>query len=165
MLLTKNEFKRLDAPFAEKGVDVRDGDIVKITGDIVVQPSRFDVSKNQNIIKVLTKNGERYVGLNQDSVNILIDELHSNNSVDWLGKEVKVLLNKTTIGGKKVIVLYLVGPTWEMDEYGSPINTGVQPEPGEDIPTIQVNDEVDPNAEAQMASDEAKGVNIADVPF
>ena len=87
------------------------------------------------------------VSLNQESINILIDELGTNDSKKWIGKKAKILLRPTIIGGEKVIVLYLVGMSYELDEYGSPVNTKKsteQPAPDSEIPIIQVEDEVPP---------------------
>lgn len=150
MLLQKNVFEKLEVPFIKKGEEVSNGDIVTITGDIKSRPNRFDVDKDQLIIKIRADVGERYIGLNQDSINILIDEFKSNDSKDWVGKKVKVLLVKRIIGGNKVIVAYLVGESWELDDYGAPTNPGVQ-EDNEEIPVIQ--------------TDEEHEIKLSDVPF
>lgn len=136
------ESQNLDAPFAEKRKDVNDGDIVQILEESKNLPDRFNPGQTQTIIKVNTKNGARYVNLNQKSINILIEEFGSNDDKDWVGKDAKVLLNPTVIGDKKVIVLYLVGKSWVLDDYGEPVNPGVQPDPMDDIPTIDVEDDV-----------------------
>jgi hypothetical protein len=132
ILLQANEFESLDAPFAKKKEDVLDGDIVTIVSDAKKQPSRFNPNEMQTIIKIKTRNGDRYVALSQTSINILISEFKTNDASQWVGKEAKVLLKPTTIGGKKVIALYLTGKDWELDEYGSPEKKGaegVQEEP------------------------------------
>lgn len=132
MLLQQSEFESLDAPFAKKKEDVLDGDIVKIVSDAKKQPSRFNTNEMQTIIKISTRNGDRYVALSQTSINIMISEFKTNDASQWVGKEAKVLLKPTTIGGKKVIALYLAGKDWELDEYGSPVKNvgeGVQEEP------------------------------------
>jgi hypothetical protein len=131
------EFKQLDAPFAEKRKDIDNGDIVEILSEAQEQPNRFDAQKNQVVIKIKTKNGARWINLNPKSSNILIDEFKSNNDKDWIGKPAKVLLHPTTIGGKKVLVAYLVGAGWELDEYGEPVLPGAQPAPVDDMPIIE----------------------------
>jgi len=150
MLHTRNEYSQLDAPFAEKKKDVNDGDLVEILSGGIERPNRFDPAKTQVVIKIKTKNGARYIGLNPKSVNILIDEFKSNDDSTWIGKTAKVLLSPTTIGGKRVIVAYLVGASWELDEYGEPVNPGAQPAQEEDIPIIQTEED---------------GINMEDVPF
>lgn len=150
MLLTRNEFEVLDAPFAKKREDVLDGDIVKIVSDAKKQPSKFNPNEMQTIIKINTRNGERYVALSQTSINILISEFKTNDASQWVGKEAKVLLKPTTIGGKKVIALYLAGKDWVLDEFGSPVkeaSEGVQEEPTDE----------------EMINEE--GVRIENVPF
>lgn len=154
MLHQKDEFERLDAPFAEKKVDIKDGDIVQILEEAKEQPDRYNPGQNQTIIKIKTRNGERYVGLNQKSINILIDEFKTNNDKDWVGKEVKVLLNPTTIGGKKVIVAFLTGKDYELDDYGEPVLEGAQPEKEEDLPTIDVD-----------ADKKEDDVDVGKIPF
>lgn len=154
MLLEKNVFDRLDAPFAKKKEDIFNGDTVKITGDAVQRPDHFDPNKKQTLIKISTRNGERYMALNQDSINILIEAFGTNETKAWIGRTAKILLNPTVIGGKKVIVGYVVGTNWELDEYGSPYNPGVQPAQEESIPTINVDEE--------EKDDE---IRLEDVPF
>lgn len=154
MLHQKTELSQLDAPFAEKRKDIDDGDLVEILDECQEQPDRFNPGQTQTIIKVKTKNGPRYMGLNQKSVNILIDEFKSNDDKKWIGKLAKVLLNPTTIGGKKVIVAFLVGESWELDEYGEPVNPGAQATTSDDLPTVNLEDEQEVNE-----------VEIADVPF
>lgn len=146
MIHEKNEFKKLDAPFVDKAKDLAQGDFVTIMSEAEILPDQFNPGKTRKVIKIKTRNGARWFNLNQDSANILIDEFKSNNDKDWVGKEAKVLMNKTVIGGKKVIVAYLVGKSWELDEYGSPQNPGVQKEVGQEIPVIQVDeDEINPS--------------------
>jgi hypothetical protein len=142
MLHQKIEYSRLDAPFAEKRKDIDNGDIVEILSEGQSQPNRFDPKNDQTVIKIKTKNGARWLNLNPKSANILIDEFKSNNDKDWIGKPAKVLLHPTTIGGKKVLVAYLVGAAWELDEYGEPVLPGAQPEQPGELPTIEVDQEV-----------------------
>ena len=143
MLHQKTEYSKLDAPFAEKKVDINTNDLVEILSTGQERPNKFDLNKTQTIIKVKTKNGARYVALNPKSINILIDEFGSNDDKTWIGKSAKVLLHPTIIGGKKVIIAYLVGMAWELDEYGEPVNPGVQTETQEDIPVIEIPEEGD----------------------
>jgi len=155
MLLQKNVFEKLEVPFVKKGEEIQSGNIVTITGGVKERDNRFDPNRKQQIIKIKTEVGERYIGLNQESINILIDEFGSNDDKDWIGKNVKVLLAKKTIGNNRVIIAYLVGNSWELDDYQAPINPNAQKEPTEDIPTINLNEEEIPQEE----------VKIEDVPF
>lgn len=137
MLLEKIESVPLDAPFAKKREDVLDGDIVEIVSDAERVPDRYNSGKFQTIVKVKTRNGEKYVSLSQTSINILISEFKTNDATKWIGKEAKILLKPTTIGGKKVIALYLTGKNWILDEFGSPVKEGTDQSVEEDIPTIE----------------------------
>jgi hypothetical protein len=151
MLLNKIESAQWSAPFAKKKEDVLDGDMVTILADAEQQADQFNPGKMQTAIKVKTRNGEKMVSLSQTSINILVDEFGTNDASKWVGKEAKVLLKPSVIGGKKVIVLYLAGKNWTLDEYGSPVKVGAQPAPADDIPTINV--------------DEDEAIRIESVPF
>lgn len=154
MQLEKIESSKWSAPFAKKKEDVNTGDLVTIVADIEKGANKYNPDKPQLAVRVTTRNGEKMVALNQMSINILIDEFGTNDSTKWLGKTAKVLLHPTIIGGDKVIMLYLAGPDWELDEYGSPFNTkkaDSQPAPDDGIPTINVESD--------------KEIKIEDVPF
>lgn len=140
MLHQKNEYEKLDAPFAKKKEDVNNGDIVEILSEARDHPDRFNPGSTQTIIKVKTNNGARYIALNQTSANVLIDEFKSNNDKDWVGKSAKILLKPGVFAGKKGIALYLVGPSWELDEYGEPVNPGAQTAKNDEIPIIEVEE-------------------------
>jgi len=153
MLHQKTEFKKLlDEPFVNKEKDLSDGEIVTIEGESQEYLSNYKdkngVNKIENYIKIKTRNGLRYAKLLDKSANILIDEFESNDDKNWVGKEVKVILQKGVFGGKKGIALYLVGKTWELDEYGELCNVT-----GENLPEFQTPD---PNEDS---------VNIEEVPF
>lgn len=154
MLLEKVESAKWSAPFAKKKEDVNSGDIVTIVGDAERQPDQYNPGKMQTAIRVQTKTGEKMVSLSQTSINILIGEYGTNDAAKWAGKQAKVLLHPSIIGGNKVLILYLVGLGWTLDEYGSPINLskeGEQPAPADDIPVINIDDD--------------KELKIEDVPF
>jgi hypothetical protein len=150
MLLQKNEYTKLDAPYLKKESDISNGDIVKILSDALEQPDNFNPGQIQTLIKISTKNGERYATLNQTSINILITEFKTNDAKDWIGKEAKVLTKKGVFAGKKGIALYLAGKDWELDEYGSPVKAGSESVQEEPYQEDTINEE---------------GIRIEDVPF
>ncbi len=155
MQLERVESNNWSAKFAKKKEDVNDGDIVTIMADVEQGANKFDADKKQRAVRVNTRNGERMVSLNQQSINILIEEFGTNEATKWIGKKAKILLKPSIIAGEKVIVLYLVGMNWALDEYGSPVKEGQegnQIAPDDDIPTIQIEDE-------------ANEIKIEDVPF
>jgi hypothetical protein len=137
----KIEVNRLDFPFAKKKEDVNNGDVVEILEESQQQPDRFNPGQFQTVIKIKTKNGARYIALNQTSENILIDVFKSNDDKDWIGKDAKILLKPGMFAGKKGIALYLVGLDWELDEYGEPARVGDQGEVVDGMPVIQEEDE------------------------
>lgn len=156
MLLERIESNNWSAKFAKKKEDINTGDTVTIMADVEQGGNKFNPEKKQQAIRVKTKNGERMVSLNQQSINILIKEYATNDAAKWIGKKAKILLRPTIIGGEKVIVLYLVGMDYELDEYGSPVNQSVaseQPAPEEELPTINLDEPTD------------EELKIEDVPF
>jgi len=151
MIHQKSEFSQLDAPFAEKKVDINTGDIVEILSEGVERPNKFNPEQNQIVTKIKTKNGARYMNMNAKSLNSLMDVFQSEDDKNWIGKRAKVLLNPTTIGGKKVIVAFLVGDKWELDEYGEPYDPDAIHDQGEipdELPTMEQDE-----------------INVDDIPF
>ena len=98
--------------------DIQNGDTVKILseGDVVV--GQYG---EQQVFKIETRNGEKNFTINQKSVNILIGEF-GEDSKDWVGREVRVILKKDVIANRKVIIAYVVSGDWQLDEYGDLIN-------------------------------------------
>ena len=116
--------------------DLKDGDIITITDAGTEEPNNFGgESKN---FRIKTRNGEKKVSFNQKTINVLHDEL-GEETEKWIGKEVKVILKKDTIAGKKVIIPYFVVDGWTLDEYGDLAKLGQ--EKSVEYP----QDEIDPN--------------------
>lgn len=128
------------APYEYEGksyeADIQDGDTVKILNEGTVVTGQFG---DQHVFLIETRNGEKNQTLNQKSINVLIDEL-GEDSKGWIGKDVKVILKKDTIAGKKVIVAYLVAGDWYLDEWGELVKEGV-PASSEDVVDIEEPDE------------------------
>jgi len=157
MLLEKVEGAKWSAQFAKKKEDVNNGDVVTIVGDAERQPDSYNPGKTQTAVRIRVTDGSEYmVALSQTSINILINTFGTNDAAAWIGKQARILLNPTVIGGKKVIVLYLVGTDWTLDEYGSPCKneTGVQPEA---IKATTLAEDLGVN--------DAEEIHIEDVPF
>jgi hypothetical protein len=74
----------------------------------------------QDNFKIKTRNGEKKLALNQTTINILVEEL-GDESENWVGKQVKVLIVKKMIAGEKATVPYLAVDGWKIDEYGEPV--------------------------------------------
>lgn len=106
------------APYEYEGVkyeaDLKDGDIVKVLDGGNVEQGNYGEQTN---FKVKTRNGEKKLAFNQSTINVLIDEF-GDDTENWIGKDLNVLLVKKLIAGKKSIVPYLVVKGWTLDEYG-----------------------------------------------
>lgn len=152
MLHEIRENKRLEYPFAKKGEDINNGDRVKILAEAEQLPSRFKAGEMQNIIAIETRNGARFISLNQTSINILAKEFQSKDDTAWVGKDVKILLAPKVIAGQRVKVAFLAGMDYELDEYMEPVKPGEQSDQPDDIPTVQIDE----------SDDEVK---IEDIPF
>lgn len=95
--------------------DIKDGDLVTILNEGVIEPNKYGGESHMFHIK--TRNGDKKVGFNQRTLNVLHDEL-GKDSKDWVNKDVNVILEKTTIAGKRCIVAYFVTGDWKLDDYG-----------------------------------------------
>lgn len=105
----------VEGQYAKKGEDVKDGDIIQILDAGNVVEGQYGTQK---VFKVKTRNGERLLNLNQKTINNLVDTFHTNDTKEWVGKEVKVWLLKVMVGGKLQTVVYLAGKDWYMDDNG-----------------------------------------------
>jgi len=108
----------------EYEADLQNGDTVKILDAGVIEAGQFG---DQHNFKIDTRNGEKKQSFNQATQNVLHDEL-GEESENWIGKEVNVILKKDTIAGKKVIIAYFVTDGWELDEYGELVNPNASEE-------------------------------------
>lgn len=114
--------------------DVKNGDTVKILDGGTVEANNNYPGESTNF-KIKTKNGEKKVGFNQKTTNILIEEF-GDETEEWIGKEVKVLIHKTIIAGNKRNVLYLVTEGWSLDEYGELVKEGSDSKNDDDMSDI-----------------------------
>ena len=104
--------------------DIQHEDTVKILDGGQIETGQFG---DQHYFKIETRNGEKKAPFNQSSVNVLVAEL-GDESEQWIGKEVKVLMTKTVIGGKKVMPAYFVTSEWYLDDFGD-LEKQVDPSP------------------------------------
>lgn len=100
--------------------DLKDGDIIKILDSGITEAGNFG---EQNNFKVKTRNGEKKLAFNQSTINVMVQEF-GDDSENWVGKDVKVILQKKVIAGKKSIIPYLVTEGWYLDEYGELVKKG-----------------------------------------
>lgn len=118
--------------FIKKGEDIKDGDIVKIANEGKQVEGNFGM---QDLFLVKTKEGvEGNVSFNQTTLNGLIDA-YGEDSVQWIGKPVKVWKIKMSVAGKFTDVWFFSHPHAEMTEAGFVLSLKKQIE--EEIPTIE----------------------------
>lgn len=126
-------------PYEYEGVkydaDIKKGDEVTIKSEGQIVAGQYG---DQMVFLIETRNGDKNLTLNQTTLNILHDEL-GDDSKNWVGKKVKVLIKKDTVAGKKVDIAYLVTDGWVLDEYGDLVKPSngelqVDSETGEEIP-------------------------------
>ena len=112
------------APYEYDGTkfepDIKSGDIIKILDSGNIEMGQYGEQKN---FKVKTRNGEKKMAFNQATINVLVEEF-GEDSENFVGKDVKVILKKDVIAGKKVIIPYLVTEGWSLDEYGELVKEG-----------------------------------------
>lgn len=115
--------------------DIKVGDLVKILDSGTEEDGQWGKQSN---FKIKTRNGEKKLAFNQATINVLVEEF-GKESENWIGKDVKVLISKKVIAGKKCIIPYLVTEGWSLDEYGELIKEGGSKK--EEIDTIEYPDE------------------------
>ena len=101
--------------FAKKGVDVKNGDLVTIANEGKQIEGQYGI---QNVFLIKIKKGdEKNISVNQTSMNALIDAF-GEDSVNWVGKQVKVWIIKQNVSGKFVDVLYVAHPEADLGDTG-----------------------------------------------
>lgn len=105
----------LGAPFAKKGTDIKEGDIITLTSDGKIVEGQFGP---QNIFEIKNVDGAEFVlSINQTSMNALID-VFGEESANWVGKRVKVHVAKQNVAGKFIPVYYVAPEGYELGENG-----------------------------------------------
>ena len=99
--------------FFKKGVDFRDGDIVEIASEGKQIEGQFGT---QDIFLIkLSDDKEGNIGFNQTTINNLIDG-YGKDSLNWIGKKVKVWGILSNVQGKMIKVYYFLHPDTILDE-------------------------------------------------
>ena len=99
--------------FFKKGVDFRDGDIVEIASEGKQIEGQFGT---QDIFLIkLSDDKEGNIGFNQTTMNNLIDG-YGKDSLNWIGKKVKVWGILSNVQGKMIKVYYFLHPDTILDE-------------------------------------------------
>lgn len=101
--------------FIQKGIDIKDKDLITITNEGVQVPGQFGV---QNVFMVKLTNGkEKNLAFNQTSLNNCIDAFGAD-AKNWIGKQVKVWIIKMSVQGKIRDVIFVAHPEAVIDENG-----------------------------------------------
>lgn len=99
--------------FLKKGEDYKDGDVVEICNEGKQIEGKFGT---QDIFQIKLANGqEGNANFNQTSINCLIDG-YGEDSLNWIGKKVKVLAVMSNVQGKMTKVYYFLHPDAQLDE-------------------------------------------------
>lgn len=114
------------APYEFEGVkydaDITNGDTVTIKSEgMIVSGGKFG---DQHVFSIETRNGDKNIALNQSTINVLVDEL-GDDSKEWVGREVQVIIKKDIVAGEKRDIAYLVTGDWKLDDYGDLVKDGI----------------------------------------
>lgn len=113
----------------------------------------------QNVFSIKTRNGEKNVALNQKSINVLVDSFGAD-SMQWIGKPVRVLLQKAVVAGKKTIIAYFVTEGWYLDDFGDLTNV-----PASASRTAAPADPAFAAPVMPQSVVDAQGIDPKDIPF
>jgi len=111
--------------FLKKGVDFKENDIIEIASEGKQIEGQYGT---QDVFMIKLSDGiEGNVSFNQTTINNLIDG-YGENSVNWIGKKVKVWAILSNVQGKMIKVYYFLHPNTELNE-----ETGQFIIPGKDL--------------------------------
>ena len=119
--------------FLKKGEDFKDSDTVEIASEGKQVEGQFGM---QDIFSIkLSDDREGNVSFNHTSLNNLIDGF-GEDSMNWIGKTVKVVAILSNVQGKMIKVYYFLHPDTELDEESGEFILANKKEK-EDLPTIE----------------------------
>ena len=99
--------------FLKKGDDYKDGEFLTIANEGEQIEGEFGM---QNVFLMKLKDGkEGNVSFNQTSMNNIIDS-YGEDSVKWIGREVKITAILSNVQGKMIKVYYFLSPQTILDE-------------------------------------------------
>jgi len=98
---------------ARPSVDIFNGDIIKILDEGKWITFKYkDKERKRLAFLIQTKYmTEKLLPLNRQSINNLI-EAFGNETKNWIGKEARVWIFKSNVGGEFKDVVYLAHPDW-----------------------------------------------------
>ena len=99
--------------FLKKGEDFKDGDTAEIASEGKQIEGQFGM---QDIFMIkLADEREGNIGFNQTSMNNIIDG-YGEDSINWIGKKIKIQAIMSNVKGKMTKVYYFLHPDAELDE-------------------------------------------------
>lgn len=126
--------------FLKKGQDFKDGDILEIASEGRQVEGQFGM---QDIFLVKGKNIEGNVSFNTTTINNLVDA-YGEESINWIGKKIKVHAILSNVQGKMIKVYYFLHPETELDESTGQFILKQPTNPGPPAPVNgQAQEEVD----------------------
>uniref|UniRef100_A0A6H2A3L9 Uncharacterized protein n=1 Tax=viral metagenome TaxID=1070528 RepID=A0A6H2A3L9_9ZZZZ len=135
--------------FFKKGTDICDGDTLTIANEGKQVEGQFGT---QDIFLVKKGEDEGNVSFNTTSINNLIDG-YGEDSISWIGKEIKVQVIKMSVQGKIKPVYFFLHPDSVLDDETGEFHIPGKRVNDEEIPVIEEDDE---NEAAQLAAGEDK---------
>jgi len=132
--------------FFKKGEDIKDGDTLTIANEGKQVEGQFGT---QDIFLVKQGENEGNVSFNTTSINNLIDG-YGEDSINWIGKEIKVQVIKMSVQGKIKPVYFFLHPDSVLDDETGEFHIPGKRVNDEEIPVI----DEDGNEAAQLASQE-----------
>lgn len=133
--------------------DIQHGDKVVIKNAGTIEQGNFG---DQHYFQIETRNGVKKAPFNQSSINALVDAF-GDESENWVGKEVKVLITKTVIGGKKVMPAYFVTDEWYLDDFGD-LEKQTEPQPANQTVAVEKPD-------GRVEMEKRQAIQPEDSPF
>ena len=136
----------------KKGEDFKDSDMVEIANEGKQTEGQFGT---QDVFLLKLRNGnEGNTNFNQTTINNLIDAF-GEDSINWIGKKVKVMMIKQNVQGKIMSVYYFLHPDTILDDESGQFIIPGKKSKEDNIPVIEAEEE-DPNAQAQIAAEQEK---------
>jgi hypothetical protein len=102
---------------ARPNVDISDGDIIKILNEGEWTVFNYKGQERKKLVFLIKTRfqTEKLLPLNQQSINNLIDA-YGDETENWVGKEARVWIFKSNVGGSFKDIVYLSHPDWIFKE-------------------------------------------------
>lgn len=166
----KNYTKKFSSgKWLKKGKDFLSGELLELLNQGVEVPSSFGGTQDAFLART-AKGEEGNIGLNQTSINNLIDA-YGEDAENWVGKKVKAWLFPDFKDGKPTLKLIVSHPEATITDKGFslPEGVGVKADkpakktmkkvvPKEEIPVIEEDNDI-------SDEDDEEGIDVSKIPF